>query len=102
MNLKNWFRLSFFEQLSNIAGEVKRLVDNHEDYLQNTADDYSEFYMNKIIQLIDATFEDEKNDIKRKKELIDEYYEISHYLEGKVSAQYILNYWNQYTKAISF
>lgn len=43
-----------------------------------------------------------KNDIKRKKELIDEYYEISHYLEGKVSAQYILDYWNQYTKAISF
>ena len=69
--------------------------------MKNTADDYSEFYMNKIIQLIYATFEDEKNDVKREKELIDKYYEISHYLEGKVSAQYILDYWNQYTKAIS-
>ena len=34
MTQKSWNKLTFFEQLSNIDGEVKRLVDDHEDYLR--------------------------------------------------------------------
>ena len=97
MKKENWFRLSFFEQLSNIAGEVNRLVENEE---QNDKE-YEAFYLNKIKELIDATFQDPKNDIRRKKELEDEYNQILEYLDKKYSASYITDYWQQYTDAIS-
>ena len=97
MNINNWYKLSFFEQLSNIAGEVKRLVDNEE---QNDKQ-YEKFYLKKIMDLINATFSDPKNDVRRKKELLDEYDSIVDYTGGMYNAEYIMNYWNQYTKAIS-
>ncbi|MGN0326222.1 MAG: hypothetical protein ACI4DW_07910 [Lachnospiraceae bacterium] len=97
MKLENWYKLSFFEQLSNIAGEVKRLIDNENDGCK----EYEEFYLNKIMTLIDATFSDTKNDIRRKKELLDEYEQILLYLNGEFSSDYIMSYWNEYTLAIS-
>ena len=33
MTQKNWNRLSFFEQLSNVDGEVRRLVEAHNKYI---------------------------------------------------------------------
>ncbi|MCR4704548.1 MAG: hypothetical protein K5641_00645 [Lachnospiraceae bacterium] len=97
MKLENWYRLSFFEQLSNIAAEVNRLVENEE---QNDKQ-YESFYLDKIMELIDATFTDPKNDIRRKKELLDEYDQIKHYLNHEFDSKYILDYWDQYTRAIS-
>ena len=46
MTQQSWNKLTFFEQLSNIDGEVKRLVDDHESYLQgNKQTDNSDFYI---------------------------------------------------------
>lgn len=100
MNFQNWCKLGFMEQLSNISGEIKRMVDNHEEFMNNNANDYSEFYLNKILDLINATFEDTKNDIRRKKEIMDEFDELRKYISGDVDKEYILRYWNQYTIAI--
>jgi len=76
------------------------MVDNHEEFMNNNANDYSEFYLNKILDLINATFEDTKNDIRRKKEIMDEFDELRKYISGDVDKEYILRYWNQYTIAI--
>ena len=104
MTQQSWNNLTFFEQLSNIDGEVKRLVDDHEDYLRgNKQTDNSEFYIGKIDRLIRMTVFDPKNSSKgyRVLELMDELNEIKDYLAGKKSADYITRYWNQYTNAIS-
>ncbi len=90
------------QQLSNIAGEVKRLTDTHEAHLKdNGQKDYSELYLEKIKELIDATFADPKNDVRRRKELDDEVSEIREYLQGERTSDYILRYWEEYTKAIA-
>ena len=104
MTQKNWNRLSFFEQLSNVDGDVKRLVETHENYLNgNAPEDFSQRYLDNIIRLLRLTMFDPKNSIKgyRCVELFDEVEEIRRYISGDVSGEYILNYWNAYTKAIS-
>lgn len=104
MTQKTWNRLSLFEQLSNVDGDVKRLVETHENYINgNSQDDFSQRYLENIIRLLRMTMLDPKNSVKgyRYVELFDEVEEIRRYLSGDVSGEYILNYWNEYTNAIS-
>lgn len=94
----------FFEQLSNIDGDVERLIRAHEEFLAGEAkEDYSLFYLNRVEKLIIMTMHDEKNSSKgyRAIELFDEPEEIKGYLDGKYEADYIKRYWNEYTLAIS-
>lgn len=104
MTQKTWNRLSLFEQLSNVDGDVKRLVETHENYLNgNSQADFSQRYLERIIHLLRMTMLDPKNSVKgyRYVELFDEVEEIRRYLSGDVSSEYILSYWNEYTNAIS-
>ena len=104
MDARIWNSMSFFEQLSNIDGEVKRLVDDHERYLNGSiSDDHSMDYVKIIMNLIRMTFSDPKNKDKRvaEKELDDEVGEIIRYLNGDYPPEYITRYWHQYTDAIS-
>ena len=104
MNADIWSRLSLFEQLSNIDGEVSRLIDDHERFLRgDIGTDNSMGYIGTIVKLIEYTFDDPKNSDKKivERELNDEVGEILKYLNGEYSADYIRNYWNQYTQAIS-
>lgn len=101
---KNWNKLSFFEQMSNIDGEVERLVSSHERYKSGaSSEDYAETYYYKVDQLIRMTIFDPKNASRgyRSLELLDELSEIRRYLNGEVPADYITRYWKQYTDAIS-
>jgi len=97
MKVETWYKLSFKEQLSNIAGEVKRLIDNEEENDKQ----YEEFYLNKIKELINITFTDPKNDIRRKEEVLGEYDSILRYIKGEFDSDYILRYWEQYSLANS-
>ncbi|MCR5651962.1 MAG: hypothetical protein K6F86_12360 [Lachnospiraceae bacterium] len=104
MNAQIWFSMSLFEQLSNIDGEVKRLVDSHERMLAGVStDDHAMDYIRNIMHLVELTFDDPKNASKKvaEKELIDEISEIIKYLNGEYPPQYITDYWNQFTCAIS-
>lgn len=104
MTQKIWNRLSFFEQLSNIDGEVRRLIQTHERHLEDSnIEDYSEDYLVKIQKLLKMTMFDPKNYAKgyRFIELNDEVDEIKRYLQGETTGEYILRYWDEYTKAIS-
>ena len=104
MTQQMWNELSFFEQMSNIDGDVERLIRTHENYVTGKSDkDNSEFYLNKIIGLIKMTLLDDKNSSKgyRAIELYDEVEEIRQYLVGVYSADYIRNYWNSYTNALN-
>lgn len=104
MTQKVWNRLSFFEQLSNIDGEVRRLVEAHDKYVNGINPvDYAPDYLITINRLLKMTMFDPKNYIKgyRFIELNDEINEINRYLNGEVTGDYILSYWDEYTKAIS-
>ncbi len=104
MTQKIWNRLSFFEQMSNVDGEVRRLVEVHDNYINGKCDvDYANSYLDKILRIINMTMMDPKNSIKgyRFVEIMDEVNEIRRYLNGEVSSEYILDYWDEYTKAIS-
>ena len=104
MNADIWSRLSFFEHLSNIDGEVSRLIDDHERFCRGEIEnDHALDYVKKIVKLIEYTFDDPKNKDKLivEKELNDEVNEIIKYLNGDYTAEYISGYWNQYTRAIS-
>ena len=104
MDARIWNTMSFFEQLSNIDGEVKRLVDDHERYLSGSISaDPSMNYVKNIMKLIRMTFLDPKNQDKKvvEKELDDEVGEIIRYLNGDYPPEYIMRYWHQYTDAIS-
>ncbi len=104
MNKDTWNSLSFFEQLSNIEGDVERLIRGNEKYENKTWDiDNGYFYLDRIKQMIKLTFFDPKNISKgyRAIELYDEAEELRKYLEGEYSADYIRSYWCPYTKALS-
>lgn len=104
MNAKIWNSMTFFEQLSNIDGEVSRLVYDHERYKNKDIDaDHSMDYIKNIMNLIKLTFEDPKNRDKTviETELDDEVTEIIRYLNGDYPPEYITGYWHQYTDAIS-
>lgn len=98
-----WNELTLMEQLSNIDGEVKRLVDAREDFLTGKkTSDHFDFYIGKIEGLVRKTIDDPKNrPLRIDKELWDEIDEIKRYYRGEVSKDYILEYWHPYTKAIS-
>ncbi|MCR5595696.1 MAG: hypothetical protein K6G12_07605 [Lachnospiraceae bacterium] len=104
MNAMIWQTMSLFEQLSNIEGEVTRLIDDHERFVNgDIQNDHSMDYIKNILKLIELTFDDPKNREKKiaEKELNDEVTEIIRYLNGDYEAQYIKDYWKQYTDAIS-
>ena len=104
MNREIWNSLTFFEQLSNIDGEVRRLVQAHTDFLENRSDkDHAYFYLQKIKMMIEMIAFDPKNASKAYCviEFMDEMDEIRLYLNGERDAEYILRYWRQYTDAIS-
>ena len=49
MTKEKWNKLSLFEQLSNVAGDVERLVATKENYEQGISkEDFSDFYLNKV------------------------------------------------------
>ena len=99
--LQRWYRLTLFEQMSNIDGEIKRYMDARDNYRSGIdKEDYSDFYFNKVLELIDRTESDPKNS-RRIRELEDEKEQLRLHKEGKVSDKYITEYWNSYTKALS-
>ena len=101
MTQERWNSLSLFEQMSNIGGEVDRLIYSKKNYDSGTVDkNYVNSYFKKIADLIYYTISDPKN-AKRGRELLDELYEVERYTMGEVDEQYISSYWNQYTEAIS-
>ncbi len=104
MTRETWNSLSFFEQLSNIDGDVERLIRAHEKFENKSSEkDNGFFYLENIRKLIQLTFFDPKNAERgyRAIELYDEAEALEKYLNGEFSADYIRRYWNQYTKALS-
>ena len=101
--MEYWNELTLLEQLSNIDGEVNRLVRARERYLQGkTKDDHYGDHIGLITRLIEQTIDDPKNKEKRiGQELWDELEEIKRYHSDEVSKEYILKYWDAYTRAVS-
>ena len=98
-----WNELTLTEQLSNIDGEVNRLIRAKERFLaKKTKDDHYLEYINLITKMIQQTIDDPKNQERHiEKELWDELEEIKRYYRGEVDKDYILRYWDVYTRAIS-
>ena len=104
MDKSSWENLSFFEQLSNIDGDVERMIRAHKKYLDGDSEvDNGFFYLRNIKKLITMTFMDPKNYVKgyRVIEIMDEYESLKEYLNGEYDEDYVRRYWNQYTRAIS-
>jgi len=104
MTQQSWNNLTLFEQLSNIDGDVERLIRAHEKFISGkTSNDNTEFYLENIIKLIKMTILDDKNSVKGYLaiELYDEVDEIREYIKGNRTADYIRRYWNEYTNALS-
>ncbi len=104
MDARIWNTMTLFEQLSNIDGEVKRLIDDHERFKAGELRiDPALDYIKNIVNLIKMTFMDPQNADKRvvERELDDEVNEIIRYLNDDYPAEYITRYWHQYTEAIS-
>ena len=95
-----WENMTLNEQLSEVAGDVKRAVDSKENFRNNKATrDYSFFYFNKAYDLVLKLQLGDKE--YRRREFIDEIYELRDYLwENRHDAQYILRYWQQFERAI--
>ena len=101
MTKELWYSLGIKEQLSNIHGEVVRLVRARNNFRTGkTSQDHSDDYMKKIHDLIVMTNSDPKN-FGRSRELFDEEEELRRWLAGELDDHYILGYWEQYTNAIS-
>ena len=101
MTKELWYTLGIKEQLSNIHGEIVRLIRARNNYQTGRASqDHTEDYVKKIHNLIMMTDSDPKN-TGRSRELLDEEGELRRWLDGEVDDQYILRYWEQYTNAIS-
>ncbi len=101
MTSEMWNKLGIKEQLSNIHGEVKRLIRARNNYLNGIAkEDHTASYLDKIDNLIFLTSIDPKN-FRRERELIEEEKEIQRWYRGEVDDDYIMRYWKQYTDAIS-
>lgn len=101
--MEYWNELTLLEQLSNIDGEVKRLIRARERFLQGkTKDDHYGTHIGLITRLVEQTISDPKNrEARIDKELWDELAEIERYHKNEVSKEYILKYWDVYTRAIS-
>lgn len=104
MERKTWEQLTFLEQMSNIDGDVNRLISAHERYSNGESDtDNGYFYLENIKKLVRMIFlaPGSENKGYRAIELFDEIEELRRYLEGEYDSDYIRSYWNQYTRAIS-
>lgn len=104
MDKENWDKLTFFEQLSNIDGDVERLIRAHNRYKEGKTDsDQGFFYLENIERLTGLIFEDPKNKEKgyREKEIRDEIDELKGYLNDEYTDDYVRRYWKAYTRAIS-
>ena len=81
--------------LSDIAGDVKRCVEAKERFLSGeSSKDYSMFYLNRV--------KDECKKVvpaRALPEIQDEVKSIEYYLEGKVTADYVLRYWKPFEYA---
>ena len=101
MSKELWYSLGIKEQMSNIHGEVVRMVRARNNYTSGKAsEDRSKSYLNKLHDLIIMTYEDPKN-VQREQELVDEENELKRWMNKEVDDRYILRYWEQYTNAIS-
>ena len=101
MTQEIWYSLDIKEQLSNIHGEVERMIRARNNYKSGRSkEDHAKSYIEKISHLISMTCSDPKN-IKREVELRDEEKEIDRWFAEEVDDNYILRYWEQYTRAIS-
>jgi hypothetical protein len=101
MTSESWNKLDIKEQLSNVDGEVRRLVRARNNYKKGISkEDHTASYIGKIHDLIQLTCDDPKN-MGREKELIEEENEINRWLNGEEDDDYILRYWAHYTDAIS-
>lgn len=101
MSKEVWYSLGIKEQMSNIHGEVVRMIRARNNCSSGrTSEDHTQSYVSKIHDLIVMTCEDPKN-TQRERELLDEENEIKRWIDKEVDDQYILRYWEQYTNAIS-
>lgn len=101
MTPEAWNKLDIREQMSNIHGEVVRLIRAGNNYKQGrSSEDYTGKYFDAIVRLIELTEKDPKN-ARRIPELESEKEEIRNWLEGGLTDDYILRYWDDYTRAIS-
>ena len=99
-----WDSLSLYEQISNIDGDVERLIRSHEAYLNHENEkDNSDYYIEHIETMIKMIAMDKKCKDKAYivVELYDELNEIREYIKGNRDSEYIRRYWNAYTYAIS-
>ncbi len=104
MKRETWDSLTFFEQMSNIDGDVDRLIRAHEKYINGeTETDNGYFYLENIKKLVKMSLLSPANENKgyREIELFDEVDELRRYLEGECDDEYIRRYWHQFTDAIS-
>ena len=81
--------------LSDIAGDVKRCVDSHMNYINGiSGKDYSDFWLNAVERKCESEI-----DKRVLPEFMDEIKEIKRFLDDEVDADYILRYWKQYETA---
>ena len=69
-------------------------------FFRESAEDYLDFYFNKVLELIARTESDPKNR-HRTPELEDEKAQLYLPKAGEVPDSYITGYWGQYTAALS-
>ncbi len=101
MTSESWNKLELKEQLSNVHGEVVRMIRARNKFLSGASkEDYTATYVGKIRNLLFMTCTDPKN-FRRERELIEEENEIQRWIDGEVDDDYIVRYWKQYTDAIS-
>ena len=99
MTQERWNRLTTFEQMSNIDGEVQRMVAFITGGEMRKQEDIDRYFC-RISDLVFRTISDPKNR-ERSPEILGELHEIERYLHGETDADYILRYWNVYTTALA-
>lgn len=80
-------------------GQIQKWVNMTLKYLRIMGVD-SGFYYDRIVEYVNKTLDDPKNK-GREAELLDEVGEIDRYIKGEVPKDYIMTYWDQFTRAIS-
>ena len=95
----SWDEMTLFEQLSEVAGDIKRCVDSKEKYLNHESPkDFSFFYYDKAYKLVLKLRLDDKE--YRRREFLDELFEVKEYISQERNKTPILNYWMQFDKAV--
>lgn len=95
----SWEEMTLFEQLSEVAGDIKRCVDSKEKYLNHESPkDFSFFYYDKAFNLVLKLRLDDKE--YRRREFLDELFEVKEYISQNRNKAPILNYWMQFDKAV--